>query len=81
MASFQDIVQAFAIPMVLMIVLAVYVGFSGNISRSGWTTAQNTTFSTIDTGTSNGFNLAALLPFAIIGFLILGLVLRQLGVV
>lgn len=78
--AIRDLIQSFTIPLVLMIVLAVYVGFSSNIDRSDFSVAQNTTFEAIDTGTNNGFNLAAMLPYAIIGFMILGLLLSYLGV-
>jgi len=76
----QQLVQAFSLPLLIIILLSVYVQFSTNVDRSGWTTDQNTTYDKVDTGTESGFNLASMLPYIIIALTILALMLKYLGV-
>lgn len=67
------------VPLLIVIGIAVVGMFFTNINRSGWSTAANSTFSTVEAQTWSGYNLGALLPFIIIALTIVAVVLGALG--
>jgi len=80
MAMTNSLVNAVVvIPIVILISLAIYSQFSGNLDRSSWSTTANTTYASVNTGTYNGFNLATMLPFIVIAITVVGLILAAFG--
>ena len=68
-----------AIPMILIIATAIFSGFQSNIDRGDWTSEANETFQKVTKQTWSGFNLASLLPFIVIAFMIVGVILGAIA--
>ena len=75
----STVIVALSVPLILILMFTVYAGFSNAIPNSAWTAAQNTTLSAINTGTTNSYQMANILPIAFIGVAILGSILGVLG--
>ena len=75
----ERLLPALVVPLVLIIMVAIYTQFETNVDRSGFTADANTSFTKVNTGTYNGFKLASLLPYVIIAMTILALVVGALA--
>lgn len=62
----------------LVVGIVVLNSFLGGISQAGWSTAANTTISTLTTNIWTAFNLASILPLIIIAAVMIGAV-RMFG--
>jgi len=74
----SQLMPALIVPLLLIIMVAIYTQFETNVDRADFSTDANTSFTKINTGTYNGFKLASLLPYVIIAMMILGLVIGAL---
>lgn len=75
----QRLLPALVVPLLLIIMVAIYTQFETNVDRGGWSTDANTSFTKVNTGTYNGFKLASLLPYVIIAMAILALIIGALS--
>lgn len=73
------LLPALVVPLLLIIMVAIYTQFETNVDRAGWTADANTSFTKVNTGTYNGFKLASLLPYVIIAMAILALIVGALA--
>jgi hypothetical protein len=76
----DKLVMTLSIPLLLIIMVAVYTQFETNVDRAGWTADANTTFTKVNTGTYNGFKLGSLLPYVVIAMLVLGLIIGSFAI-
>ena len=75
----ERLLPALVVPLLLIIMVAIYTQFETNVDRAGWSSDANTSFTKVNTGTYNGFKLASLLPYVIIAMAILALVVGALA--
>ena len=75
----ERLLPALVVPLVLIIMVAIYTQFETNVDRADFTADANTSFTKVNTGTYNGFKLASLLPYVIIAMTILALVVGALA--
>ena len=73
------VIVALSVPLILILMFTVYANFANAIPNSAWTTAQNSTLTSINTGTTNSYQMANILPIAFIGVAILGSILGVRG--
>jgi ABC-type Na+ efflux pump permease subunit len=74
------LLPALIVPLLLIVMVAIYTQFETNVDRTDWSTDANTSFTKVNTGTYNGFKLASLLPYVIIAMAILALIVGALAV-
>jgi len=74
------LLPALIVPLMLIIMVAIYTQFETNVDRADFSTDANTSFTKVNTGTYNGFKLASLLPYVIIAMVILSIVVSALVV-
>ena len=75
----ERLLPALVVPLVLIIMVAIYTQFETNVDRASFTADANTSFTKVNSGTYNGFKLASLLPYVIIAMTILALVVGALA--
>lgn len=69
----KQLLPALVVPLVLIIMVSIYSGFSANVNQAGWTTEANDTYDDVNDGTWSGFTLAAQIPFVVIAVMVLGI--------
>lgn len=67
------IMPAVLVPIVLIVMLAVYTNFETAIDRTDWSTTANDTFDDVNTQSYNAFDLASILPIVVIGVALLAI--------
>jgi hypothetical protein len=67
------------IPMVLILSVAVFNGFSANIDRGDWGASANATYTKITSGTWSGFSLGSQLPYIYIAVTVISVILGAFG--
>jgi len=75
----ERLLPALVVPLLLIIMVAIYTQFETNVDRVDFSADANTSFTKVNTGTYNGFKLASLLPYVIIAMAILALVIGALS--
>jgi len=73
------VVMALVIPLIITIMFVVQANFSNAVDTDGWTTAQNTTLTDITGNANDSYDLAGILPIALIGIAILVAILAAVG--
>lgn len=67
------------IPIVLIVSIAVFGGFSSNIDRGTWDANANASFTKVTSGTWAGFSLGSQLPFIYIAIAVVSAILAGFG--
>jgi hypothetical protein len=70
-----QLLPALVVPLFLIIMVAIYSNFSTSIDRGDFTADANATFTDINNGTWDGYQLAALLPYIIVAMIVLSLII------
>lgn len=70
-----QLIPALMVPLLLIIMVAVFSQFGSNVDREGWSSSANETYTKIETGTWGGFKLASMLPYVIIAVVVLGIII------
>lgn len=73
------VVVALMIPLVIIIMYVVQVNFENSVPTGAWSAAQNATLSTITTNTGNAYDMAGILPIAIVGIAVLSAIIGALA--
>ena len=73
------VVIALMIPLIIMIMYVVQVNFSNAIDQGDWSTAQNSTMTDITGAADDSYDMAGILPIAIIGIAVLSAIIGALA--
>jgi len=73
------VVVALMIPLIIMIMYVVQVNFANAIDQGDWTAAQNSTMTEITGAADDSYDMAGILPIAIIGIAVLSAIIGALA--
>jgi len=73
------VVAALVIPLIIIIMFVVQVNFENSVDRGDWSATQNSTYSTITSNTQDSYDLAGILPIAIVGIAVLSMIIGAIA--
>jgi len=77
--ALSGVIIALIIPLIILIMYVVQVKFSNAIDRGDWTAAQNGTFTDVTSNADDSYDMAGILPIAIIGIVVLSMIVGAIG--